>query len=146
MPSCPPRARAVARGGLRWQGKNMKNVAAVLAAVVMFGTAARALGDDSFACPARVEVEQQPVKVPDGWQVAKGEPSLDLTGVEVYDGPLADDASLVPEQKKARRELTSTWRFPAERPREFWLACVYGTNALRLARAVPADTSRCTAV
>lgn len=124
----------------------MTKVSAMLASVAMVATGARVLATDTFSCPAHLDVEQKATFVPDGWQVTKGEPSLELTGVEVYDGPLADNASLVPDQKKARRELRSTWQFPIKRPREFWLACVYGTSAMRLSRAIPPTTSHCTAV
>jgi hypothetical protein len=115
-----------------------------LAAAVVAAEEPTEVGD--VACPASLAVEQKPASVPAGWTVTAGEPSLGLAGVLVYDGPPSDEASLVPDQKKTRRELTSTWRFPTSRPRDFWLACVYGSSAIRLTRVIPANISRCVAV
>jgi hypothetical protein len=129
---------------MRWWSGLLVTV--VVTAVVPCVAAADPTGSADIVCPATVAVEQKPVAVLDGWHVTSGAPTLELMGVEVYDGPLSENASLVPEQKKGRRELTSTWRFPAARPRDFWLACVYGSSAVRLSRAIPTETSRCVAV
>ena len=105
-----------------------------------------------LACPASVEVREQPSAAPASpWQ-AMADPGLPvhaLSGVSMLQGPPDQGARLVPDfERKAGQRRHYGWTFkpvPASVPAQeaLWLACSYHHTALILVRPVPAGMKRC---
>jgi len=106
----------------------------------------------ALACPASVEVREQPSAAPASpWQ-AMADPGLPvhaLSGVSMLQGPPDQGARLVPDfERKAGQRRHYGWTFkpvPASVPAQeaLWLACSYHHTALILVRPVPAGMKRC---
>jgi hypothetical protein len=69
-----------------------------------------------------------------------------LASVTLYDGPVAEGASLVPDEESERgSERTAVWKIAAENERGYWVACGYASTSVLLARKLP-TASTCRAV
>ena len=127
----------------------------VCALALCLASAARAApGQDAadLACPASLEVQEQPATAPASPWRALPDPGLPvraLSAVSMLEGPPAQGARLVPDfDRKTGRQRRYGWTFkpapPSPAPEEArWLACSYHHTALILVRPVPAGVKRC---
>jgi hypothetical protein len=93
-------------------------------------------------CPRTLTVEQK-AAVPVGWDAAEDGLPHRLTGVNFFDGPPAERASLVYDETAATaKEWTGIWRFEAN-PRGFWIACSYSGTSMVISRRLPAAVKVC---
>lgn len=126
--------------------------AALALCLASAGWAAPSEPAPALACPASVEVREQPGATPASpWQ-AMADPGLPvhaLSGVSMLQGPPDQGARLVPDyERKAGKLRHYGWTFkpvPAAPSAEeaLWLACSYHHTALILVRPVPAGMKRC---
>jgi hypothetical protein len=95
-------------------------------------------------CPLEVDTQQAVSTIPPGYEVA--EDTLGhhrLTFVEVYDGPVKEMASLVPDEQKSNE---SRWVFGDwSTQRGIEVACHYSRTRLVLVKKLPKETKLCVA-
>lgn len=117
------------------------NRLAVCGLVVCGGMAA-----EEVRCPASVEAAKPALaKAVAGWTAVVDERRHELSNVTVYDGPVADKASLVPDgERKAGRKVEEYWKLSQNNARGYWLQCHYAATALTLVRALPKGATTCT--
>ena len=93
-------------------------------------------------CPLEVDTQQVASAIPPGYEVA--EDTLGphrLSFVEVYDGPVKEMASLVPDEQKKNE---SRWVFGKRfTERGIEIACHYSRTRLVLVKKLPNETKRC---
>jgi hypothetical protein len=94
-------------------------------------------------CPPTIAVRQAGT-APAGWEVAYDKRATDLAAVTFFEGPPAEQASLVyDEQTTGAGETRAVWRFTAG-GKGTWISCAYdGTRAV-LSRRRPAAVHTCT--
>ncbi len=99
---------------------------------------------DPVGCPETITVNQQLAAPVAGWTPGLDELPHRLAGITFYDGPIADNASLVNDQttKASGREI-ATWRFTGMAGRLVWVSCSYAGTAVTLTKSLPAKTSSC---
>jgi hypothetical protein len=100
----------------------------------------------AWTCPDRVAgvAGAALAEAPAGWTPqATGQPQW-LTGVMVFDGPPEQGAAMKPESAAADgRRLV--WSLSSLAAPPAWLACDYGSGAVRLVRKAPSDVRWCEA-
>lgn len=70
-----------------------------------------------------------------------------LAGITFYDGPPAENASLVYDKiTRGKGEQTATWSFDPKNERQTWIVCRYAGTAIELARTLPRPTTMCSVV
>ena len=106
---------------------------------------ASALFAEEVRCPAKINMKAPELaqQVP-GWKPLTTPPDHSVVNVTVYDGPVEEKASLVPDESKriAKKEVT-TWKLTAANPRGYWLQCHYAETPLTLIRAVAKGSTSC---
>jgi hypothetical protein len=117
--------------------------AAVCLAAVAASAGAAAASGSVAGCPPSIAVRQA-ATAPAGWEVAYDKRANDLAGVTFFDGPPAEEASLVyDEQTSKAGETRAVWRFTPG-GKGIWISCSYdGTRAV-LSRQLPAAVRTCT--
>jgi hypothetical protein len=124
----------------------MKHAAWATPGLLLFVGAAPCADAEEIRCPEEVKVQQSLEALPAGWQAAADSVPHRLASVALYDGPVAEGASLVPDEESERgTELTVLWSVGAPNERGYWLACGYSSTSLRLAKKLP-TASTCRAV
>jgi hypothetical protein len=112
-------------------------IAAAIAAAGLYAAEVR--------CPARIELAPPALtSTPPGWKPRIEPLTHDLISVTVYDGPVEEKASLVPDgaRKSAVRSVTF-WTLDPANSRGYWLQCHYAATALTLIRAVDRGSATC---
>jgi hypothetical protein len=95
------------------------------------------------ACPATISVEQKASAPAADWTVAYSGYQTAVAGVTIFDGPPAQQASLVPDNEKTTKDaVIQTWRL-AKSDRGYWLQCDYANTTAQIYRRLPADVTRC---
>lgn len=99
-------------------------------------------------CPATIQLTTPSLAVvPAGWTVIIDNAPHRLNGLTLYDGPVADGASLVPDSQTTKHgSMVAVWRLANSRERPYWFVCRYSGTNLTLARQLPVDVQRCAAV
>ncbi|HXN11764.1 MAG TPA: STY0301 family protein [Candidatus Acidoferrales bacterium] len=97
-------------------------------------------------CPVEVVVAQRADAPGPDWTVSYSGYETAVAGVTIFDGPPAEQASLVPDNQKAvGDDIIQTWQLPNS-SRGYWLQCNYANTTAQLARRLPASIRRCDVV
>jgi hypothetical protein len=101
-------------------------------------------------CPATVQLTEPKLAMPvAGWNVTFDTAPHRLSRVTLFDGPVEENASLVPDRVVPEKETTSgktrtaKWLLQPKPERPYWLACYYSGSSLALSRALPAGLKMC---
>ncbi len=126
-------------------------------AVLAFALAAAAAGlsapalaaTASLDCPATVRLTSpraEAAGLPAGTEVVLDQSPLRLSGHNVFDGPPAQGAVLMPQSDKpGKGGSTAVWKFDGDYPQGKFLACDYAGGAVRVVQRVDDAVKRCTA-
>ena len=115
-------------------------VPVLLGCVVAVGLQAQEL-----RCPAAIDLKKPELtkEVP-GWKPVLERGAHEVTNVTVYDGPVEENASLVPDgERKAGKKVQEFWKLDAKNPRGYWLQCHYAATPMTLVKAVPKGATSC---
>ena len=120
----------------------MRILLSMICGVVLCG----GLEAEEVRCPAVVEAAKPSLSKPQaGWTAVVEARRSELVNVTVYDGPVEEKASLVPDgERKAGRKVEELWKLNPANPRGYWLQCHYAATALTLVRALPKGATLCT--
>ncbi|HKN14623.1 MAG TPA: STY0301 family protein [Candidatus Binatus sp.] len=95
------------------------------------------------ACPATIAVEQKASAPAPDWTVTYSGYQTAIVGVTIFDGPPAEQASLVPDNEKTSGDnIIQTWQL-AKSARGYWLQCNYANTTAQISRRLPAEVTRC---
>jgi len=95
------------------------------------------------ACPATIAVEQKASAPAPDWTVSYSGYETAVAGVTIFDGPPAEQASLVPDNEKTSGDnIIQTWQL-AKSARGYWLQCNYANTTAQISRRLPAEITRC---
>jgi hypothetical protein len=94
-------------------------------------------------CPASLVVEQKTSAPAPNWTVTYSGYDTALAGVTIFEGPPAEQASLMPDSEQTTNEIVfQTWKL-ARSDRGYWIQCQYANTTAQISRRLPADVSRC---
>ena len=94
-------------------------------------------------CPPSLAVEQKASAPAPDWTVSYSDYKTAIAGVTVFDGPPAEQASLVPDNEQTTKEdVIQTWKL-AKSDRGYWLQCAYANTTAQIYRRLPASVTRC---
>jgi hypothetical protein len=97
-------------------------------------------------CPAEIVVAQRADAPGPDWAVSYSGYQTAVAGVTIFDGPPAEQASLVPDnQKSVADNIVQIWQLPNS-SRGYWLQCNYANTTAQIARRLPASVTRCDVV
>ena len=98
------------------------------------------------ACPATIVVEQRASAPAPDWTVSYSGYETAVAGVTIFDGPPAQQASLVPDsEKQAGDNIIQVWQLPTS-DRGYWLQCNYANTTAQISRRLPPSFKRCDVV
>jgi hypothetical protein len=98
------------------------------------------------SCPATVAVEQRASAPAADWAVTYSGYETAVAGVTIFDGPPAEQASLVPDNEKTVGDnIIQAWQLPKSE-RGYWLQCNYANTTAQISRRLPASVTRCEVV
>ena len=98
------------------------------------------------ACPATVAVEQKASAPAPDWAVSYSGYETAVAGVTIFDGPPAQQASLVPDSEKPSGDnIIQVWQLPKS-DRGYWLQCNYANTTAQISRRLPESVRRCDVV
>jgi hypothetical protein len=98
------------------------------------------------ACPPKISVEQRASAPGADWTVSYSGYESAVQGVTIFEGPPAEQASLVPDSEKTVGDnLIQVWRL-AGSDRGYWLQCNYANTTAQISRRLPASIARCDVV
>jgi hypothetical protein len=98
------------------------------------------------ACPATIVDEQRASAPAPDWTVSYSGYETAVAGVTIFDGPPAQQASLVPDSEKTVGDnIIQVWQLPNS-DRGYWLQCNYANTTSQISRRLPASFSRCDVV
>jgi hypothetical protein len=91
-------------------------------------------------------VEQKASAPNPDWAVSYSGYETALAGVTIFEGPPAEQASLVPDNEKTVGDnVIQTWRLTRS-DRGYWLQCNYANTTAQIARRLPDSIARCDVV
>jgi hypothetical protein len=98
-----------------------------------------------ISCPESVPLASPQLAKPlEGWSVFFDSAPHRLSRVTFFDGPVEEQASLVPdEETKLAKTRTAKWLLQPKPARPYWLACYYSGTSLALTRPLPAGLKEC---
>jgi hypothetical protein len=98
-----------------------------------------------ISCPDTVSLASPQLANPiEGWNVFVDATPHRLSRVTFFDGPVAESASLVPdEDTRLGKNRTAKWLLQPKPERPYWFACYYSGTSLALSRALPAGLKEC---
>jgi hypothetical protein len=98
------------------------------------------------ACPATIVVEQRASAPAPDWTVSYSGYETAVAGVTIFDGPPAQQASLVPDsEKQVGDNIIQVWQLPKS-DRGYWLQCNYANTTAQISRPLPPSVNRCDVV
>jgi hypothetical protein len=105
-------------------------------------------GAAKVSCPDTVMLTDPRLASPIvGWEIFFDTAPHRLSRVTFFDGPVAENASLVPDKEtRVGKTRTAKWLLQAKPERPYWLACYYSGSSLALSRALPAGVKECDVV
>jgi len=98
------------------------------------------------ACPATIAVQQRASAPASDWTVTYSGYETAVAGVTIFDGPPAQQASLVPDNEKTVGDsIIQVWQLPKS-DRGYWLQCNYANTTAQISRRLEPGVSRCDVV
>ena len=98
------------------------------------------------ACPATIVVEQRASAPAPDWTVSYSGYETAVSGVTIFDGPPAQQASLVPDSNKTVGDnIIQVWQLPTS-DRGYWLQCNYANTTSQISRRLAPSVKRCDVV
>ena len=98
------------------------------------------------ACPATIAVQQRASAPASDWTVTYSGYETAVAGVTIFDGPPAQQASLVPDNEKTVGDsIIQVWQLPKSN-RRYWLQCDYANTTAQISRRLESGVSRCDVV
>jgi hypothetical protein len=98
------------------------------------------------ACPQTIVVEQRASAPAPDWTVSYSGYETAVAGVAIFDGPPAQQASLVPDSEQPVGDnIFQVWQLPKS-DRGYWLQCNYANTTAQISRRLPASVKRCDVV
>lgn len=96
-------------------------------------------------CPQTIETKLQVLaKEAPGWKAVARDSRHELANVTVYDGPIEENASLVPDgTRKVGKKVEEFWKLDAKSRRGYWLQCQYAATSLTLVRPASKGAASC---
>jgi hypothetical protein len=123
----------------------MKQIMTALIALA-FPLIAVHVAEAESACPQKIAVEQKASAPTADWAVSYSGYDTAISGVTIFEGPPAQQASLVPDNEKDSGDnMIQTWRLPKS-DRGYWLQCNYANTTAQISRQLPASVERCDVV
>jgi hypothetical protein len=111
-----------------------------------FAIAAAQIALADSACPRTIAVEQKASAPALDWSVSYSGYETAIQGVTIFEGPPAEQASLVPDNEKTSGDnVIQTWRL-TKSDRGYWLQCNYANTTAQIARRLPDSITRCDVV
>ncbi|MFI8619138.1 STY0301 family protein [Acidovorax sp. NPDC077693] len=124
------------------------------ASLIITATAITALASGEIGatelleCPATVRLTSpfiQGENLPSGTRILVDTRPLQLTGYNVFDGPPAQGAALIPHTDRPRHgKSIATWNFEGDFPYGKFLSCDYAGGTVRLVKRVNDVVKQCT--
>jgi len=94
-------------------------------------------------CPPTVAVAQSASAPDPTWTVTYSGYSTALSGVTIFDGPPASQASLMPDsEEKTSYSVFQTWKLGSSN-NGYWLQCNYANTTAQISQQLPTGTKRC---
>jgi hypothetical protein len=94
-------------------------------------------------CPPTLVVEQKTSAPAPEWTVTYSGYNTAIAGVTIFEGPSAEQASLVPDREQTIIDtVIQTWKL-AKSGRGYWLQCEYANTTAQISRRLPVNVSRC---
>ena len=107
--------------------------------------AAGAVSAQEVRCPATIDVKKPELaKEAAGWKPVVEAGGHEVTNATVFDGPIEEKASLVPDgERKVGRKVQEFWKLDAKNTRGYWLQCHYAATPMTLVKALPKGATSC---
>ena len=103
------------------------------------------LAQAESACPQTVAVEQRASAPTPDWTVTYSGYETAVAGVTIFDGPPAQQASLVPDSEKTVGDsIIQVWQLPKS-DRGYWIQCNYANTTAQISHRLEGVT-RCDVV
>jgi hypothetical protein len=126
---------------MNWSG-GMKRITLNLIAIAC-AIAAPQLACAEVTCPPTPKVQQKAGSPDSDWNVTYSSHDTALAGVTIFDGPPANQASLVPDREQMTKyTVVQTWKL-VKSDAGYWLECEYANTTAQISRRLPANVSRC---
>ena len=94
-------------------------------------------------CPPTLSVEQKASAPSADWTVSSSGYNTALAGVTIFDGPPANQASLLPDDEQTTSDMVfQTWKL-GKNDAGYWLECEYANTTAQIYRRLPVEVSRC---
>jgi hypothetical protein len=94
-------------------------------------------------CPPTLAVEQKTSAPAPNWTVTFSGYNTAIAGVTIFEGPPAEQASLMPDSEQTTDAMVfQTWKL-AKSDRGYWLQCEYANTTAQISRRLPVHVSRC---
>ncbi len=95
------------------------------------------------ACPPTLAVEQKAWAPAANWTVTYSGYNTAIAGVTIFEGPPAEQASLMPDSEQTTNDAVfQTWKL-AKSDRGYWLQCEYANTTAQISQRLPVNVSRC---
>ena len=93
-------------------------------------------------CPQTLVVEQRASAPDANWTVTYSGYDTAIAGVTIFDGPPANQASLLPDNEETTTyRVFQTWKLA--RNGSYWLQCNYANTTAQISRRLPEGVTRC---
>src|SRR5712692_5668824 len=111
--------------------------------VFVCAIAAPRLARAEATCPPALAVEQKASAPGADWTVTYSGYNTAIAGVTIFDGPPANQASLLPDREQMTSDTVfQTWKL-AKNDSGYWLQCDYANTTAQIYRRLPASVTRC---
>jgi hypothetical protein len=94
-------------------------------------------------CPSSIAVAQSASAPDPSWTVTYSGYTTALSGVTIFDGPPANQASLLPDsEEKTSYSVFQTWKLGSSN-NGYWLQCNYANTTAQISQQLPPGVSKC---
>jgi hypothetical protein len=94
-------------------------------------------------CPLSIAVAQSASAPDPAWTVTYSGYATALSGVTIFDGPPASQASLMPDsEEKTSYSVFQTWKLGSSN-NGYWLMCNYAHTTAQISQQLPPGVSKC---
>ncbi len=94
-------------------------------------------------CPPTLAVEQKASAPSTEWTISSSGYNTALAGVTIFDGPPANQASLMPDNEQMSADTVfQIWKL-GKNDAGYWLECDYANTTAQIYKRLPANVSRC---